>query len=234
MKTTEYGHPVHQRTPKPVTEQFKGRWETIEQRFWAKVSKPDSPLVCWEWTGYRRQRGYGELDHVAAHRLSYYLATGEDPGSYFVCHRCDNPPCVNPLHLYLGTPRENQNEMWLKGRGKGWETSVSDEQVKQIQEHRRRGATVNQIAAATAVSYAHVARILRGEFRVDEVTPPPYNPEFKHASQKLTDAQVLEIRAVYARGGVSQRVLAARYGISQGHLSHIVRSDRKGRPHARG
>ncbi|MEU5853896.1 HNH endonuclease [Nocardiopsis dassonvillei] len=218
---------VHQRTPKPVRDQLKGSWDNIEERFWAKVNKLSSGNACWEWTAYRRPRGYGEIDHVAAHRLSYYLATGDDPGEFFVCHRCDNPPCVNPAHLFLGTCADNNRDKASKGRAVGWPVIVSAEQVAEIQRLRRAGGTVMAIGSKTGVSGAHVARILRGEFGAAEATPPPYNPEFKHAGQKLTDDQVRELVARYKAGGVSQRAIAKEYGISGPYVCELVKGARK-------
>lgn len=83
---------------------------------------------CWEWNHYRRPDGYGECgrDKVIwlAHRYSYYLNVN-DPGDKHVLHKCDNPPCVNPDHLYLGTHKDNMHDMKLKGRANGgdWEGS---------------------------------------------------------------------------------------------------------------
>lgn len=73
---------------------------------------------CWEWTGYR-EKGYGRFRGQLAHRIAYKRATGRDPGSLFVCHVCDNPPCVNPEHLWLGTNRDNQSDASIKGRARG-------------------------------------------------------------------------------------------------------------------
>lgn len=77
---------------------------------------------CWLWTGNRMAKGYGlfavEGINHRAHRVSYEMATGQHPGSLFVCHHCDNPSCVNPAHLFLGTAQDNTNDMLAKGRRK--------------------------------------------------------------------------------------------------------------------
>lgn len=77
--------------------------------------------MCWPWTGARSEKGYGRFHALKArvyraHRIAFYLATGEWPPA--VCHRCDNPPCCNPAHLRAGTPSDNSLEMWSKGRGR--------------------------------------------------------------------------------------------------------------------
>lgn len=75
---------------------------------------------CWNWTGARTSAGYGELGLngkiVTAHRLSYMIFRGEIPDGFLVCHTCDKPECVNPDHLFLGTNRDNVNDMIQKGR----------------------------------------------------------------------------------------------------------------------
>lgn len=75
---------------------------------------------CWEWVGYRDRAGYGLIRHLnrnlRAHRASYILFYGEFDQSLYVCHKCDNPSCVRPSHLFLGTPKDNTRDMISKNR----------------------------------------------------------------------------------------------------------------------
>jgi HNH endonuclease len=93
---------------------------SLEERFWKKVSKTDG---CWLWTGNKNPKGYGLIGAggskgkmLSAHRLSYRIHKGDvSPGAY-VLHSCDNPSCVNPAHLRIGTQRDNIRESFKKGR----------------------------------------------------------------------------------------------------------------------
>lgn len=89
-------------------------------RFWARVSKSEN---CWLWTGAVNARGYGSLSNgvrvVGAHVYSYEIYYGPVPAGMCVCHHCDNPPCVRPDHLFLGTYTENALDCSRKGRANG-------------------------------------------------------------------------------------------------------------------
>ena len=90
---------------------------SLRERFWGKVRVAQGE-GCWEWTGWRLQRsGYGMMwPGIRAHRLAYELMNGRIPSGMSVLHRCDNPPCVRPDHLFLGTQADNMRDMIRKGR----------------------------------------------------------------------------------------------------------------------
>lgn len=93
--------------------------ESVKERFFKKIMKTES---CWEWTGNRTVAGYGTLSvrkvQNYAHRLSWEFLNGKIPEKMCICHTCDNPGCVNPEHLFLGTKKDNSDDMVSKKRNK--------------------------------------------------------------------------------------------------------------------
>lgn len=94
---------------------------SLKQRYLASVIKQDG---CWSWTGKLR-KGYAVISHAAgrgrdlsAHRVSYAIHYGVDPLDLMVCHKCDNPICTNPVHLFLGTAKDNSDDKIAKGRAR--------------------------------------------------------------------------------------------------------------------
>lgn len=89
--------------------------------FWSRASK-NAATGCLEWRGAKNPRGYGKIMRggktIAAHRHAYELSKGEIPHGKHVLHRCDNPSCVNPEHLFLGTQADNVLDMHAKGRAR--------------------------------------------------------------------------------------------------------------------
>lgn len=106
-----------------ITAEFlaeQGFSPTFTSRFWAKVQRSDA---CWLWTGCRNRLGYGRIacggvtfNSILANRASWILHFGPIPEGKCVLHSCDNPPCVNPNHLFLGTHDDNMKDMVLKER----------------------------------------------------------------------------------------------------------------------
>jgi hypothetical protein len=90
------------------------------QNFWSHVEKTAD---CWLWNGVRMHFGHGRMycgkveGHILAHRVSWRIHNGPIPDGLNVLHRCDNPPCVNPEHLFLGTHQDNIKDRDQKGRG---------------------------------------------------------------------------------------------------------------------
>lgn len=149
-------------------------------RFWAKVDKRNDD-ECWNWTGslagpkYREGRGYGQfyggpaVGLTRAHLYSYELHHGPIPEGMFVCHHCDNPPCVNPAHLFLGTPKDNIADMDSKGRRVIVRNfRLTDKQVAEIaarfvRGHRFRGPNNSkELAEEFGISPNYVEYLARG------------------------------------------------------------------------
>lgn len=140
-------------------------------RFHARLNPPSDSDVCWPWPGSRTAAGYGTFRSgdmtVLTHRMAWECANGPIPDGMRVCHSCDNPPCCNPSHLFIGTAADNTADMMVKGR------------------HRC-----------------------------------PVGEDTHRAV--LTERQVLDIRAEYAAGGISYRLLASRYGVGETTIRNAI------------
>ena len=126
---------------------------------------------CWEWTGYRSPKGYGKFvfdGGSLAHRFSYLLYKGGIPEGMQVCHTCDNPSCVSPDHLWLGTNRENQMDCIKKGRAfrnspKGSHNGLSkitEKDVRKIRDMRKNGVSKPKIAKLFNITSSNVYYIV--------------------------------------------------------------------------
>lgn len=139
-------------------------------RFWAKVQMT---LSCWEWSGSRDALGYGMFKHKGktrrAHRISWESRYGKVPDGLLVLHHCDNPSCVNPAHLFLGTNADNNRDMVSKGRARypgrpGVGFKLSEVEVEQIRSRVRDGESQSAVAKHFGVNQSLVSRICSGQY----------------------------------------------------------------------
>lgn len=139
------------------------------ERFWAQVDQTGKN-GCWLWTGARGKRGYGVFEiqrkQWKAHRFSYAVLVGDIPNGMLVCHKCDNPPCVNPCHLFLGTPEDNVRDMLAKGRGRqplglARNAKVTEDQVREMRKLREAGEMIKTIAKRFGVRRELVSLVTR-------------------------------------------------------------------------
>ena len=143
--------------------------ESVEERIARKTIK-SGPNDCWLWRGPFIRSGYGTMTHRGvrryAHRWTYEVATGtrlDDP-KVLVCHRCDNPPCVNPAHLFLGTYLDNNRDSQRKGRGKI--PRLAHEQHPMAKLTR---ADVREIRSLYTTGRKTVKAITRGHNKIEDI-----------------------------------------------------------------
>lgn len=136
----------------------------LRARFWAKVAKSGAD-DCWEWQAAKTYEGYGLFTmsgNVGAHRVAWMLFTGEDiPDGMLICHHCDNPSCVNPRHLFLGTTSDNIRDSLEKGR---WPSpcGLCEDDVREIRRlYKETDILQREIADLFGIAAMTVSRIVR-------------------------------------------------------------------------
>lgn len=158
-----------------------GHTEILErQRFWDRVEL-GGPDDCWEWRAACRRGGYGVITWAgrpeAAHRVAWILQEGPIPEGIHILHKCDNPPCVNPRHLFAGTPKDNMLDKIRKGRGGRWtetnpqkqrkvqqrnyQLKLTEDQVLQIRTLRAEGVKQAELARRFGVTEMNISLIVR-------------------------------------------------------------------------
>lgn len=139
---------------------------TIEM-FWSRVDKADGPNACWLYGGPGFYKGYGVFPFdnkiYHAHRLSYILTHGDIAKDLVVRHSCDNPPCVNPAHLSLGTRADNSADMVKRGRSSFGErrplAKLTEDQVCAIRKLKAEGKNSFEIAPAFGIAPGTVRNV---------------------------------------------------------------------------
>jgi hypothetical protein len=138
----------------------------IREKFWDRVEKTES---CWLWTGARSPTGYGNIyifkSYISTHRLSWLINFWNIPIGLDVCHHCDNPPCCNPNHLFLGTAKQNIQDSIRKGRwlSKSRHAKVTAENVSEMRRLSLEGHTRKHIANLFGVTPQNISCILLGQ-----------------------------------------------------------------------
>lgn len=144
------------------------KYPPLKERFWAKVTV-GTPGGCWLWNA-QRLFGYGrfkvEGKMRCAHHIAWMLTHGEIPHGMFLCHRCDNPGCVNPAHLFLGTHDDNMRDMVAKRRQARGDAhgsaKISARDVRKIRALGMKGEVRRKIAADFGIEHSTVGDILTG------------------------------------------------------------------------
>lgn len=136
-----------------------------EERYWGKVIK--NPEGCWGWSGRRSTFGYGVIHtgprgasrQEVAHRISWEIHNGPIPAGLHVCHHCDNPPCSNPDHLYVGDQAANMADRDERGRHGTAKLTPSD--IRSIRARRAMGERLATLSHDFGVSIGQVSLIAR-------------------------------------------------------------------------
>lgn len=191
------------------------------QRFQSKIKGSDaaycyrSGSFCWEWTGGRTGNGYGGFNMrkkvIPVHRLAYFLRYGAIPDGLHVCHRCDNPICINPGHLWLGTSAENMRDKCEKGRhdcGRGDRHGfrLHPERVSRGERHGSRTKPECTARGERHGSRTKPERVPRGE---------------RNGNAKLKDADIPEIFKM-RKGEMTQREIAEAFCVDKSTISGIL------------
>jgi hypothetical protein len=149
--------------------------DSTKKRFWSKVAITANENKCWNWIAGTCPKGYGKIYIVIekgiertykASRISYLINFGVYPGELLVCHTCDNPLCVNPKHLFLGTEKDNAQDRKKKNRQhdqngeKNGSAILTEDKVKEIRRLYSIGVYQRKIGKLFGIGQYHVSRIV--------------------------------------------------------------------------
>lgn len=143
---------------------FKTR-KSLEERLWSRVDRSGGPDACWPWAG-ANWKGHGRIkppggvgSPLKPHRVAWELTHGPIPNGLCICHRCDNPPCCNPSHMFLGSHQDNWDDMNNKGRH--GRIKVPNEMIPEVVERYLSGETQQSIADDLGVAQTTISEIVR-------------------------------------------------------------------------
>lgn len=209
-----------------------------------KKSAPDS---CWEWQGGKSGSGYGQISIDGklwmVHRIIYYLHYGYDPDQLMVCHKCDNPPCCNPFHLFLGDAGVNIRDCIAKkrfrhrsvtrpecnphGEGHGLSKLTDELVIYARKRYAVGGVSQSQLAKELGVGQGAVAFMIEGKTwrHLPRIPYPKRTGKGKSGEAspmaKLSTKDVNTIRSMY-KAGTMPKAIAPLFMVSASHVSDIV------------
>jgi len=197
------------------------KWVSWHDRRLAQITQqiaPPNKEGCWEWQGaVSHSTGYGRIcwegKYAGAHRVIWQLVYGNIPTGLCVLHKCDNPPCVNPAHLFLGTPQDNARDRDSKGRGNS-SFCLSQSTVMEI---RHVYNSMKDIPALAKQFGVHPTTIYKAAIGISF-----FNQSSRLCNRKFTMPQVERIRDLYSYGNHSQRSLALMYHVSNVTIHNIL------------
>jgi len=195
---------------------------------------------CWEWTGGGAGDGYGRIcidgESIGAHRFSYSYHNGEIPDGAFICHKCHNPPCVNPDHLYAGDAKSNAQDAIdngdypdMHGENAGM-AKLNDDAVLEIRErYAEGGVSIKELGDEYGVAFTTISHVINGtQWKhvggpTDVDTSERMGRKGESANNsKLTEKDVKEIREMYENEGTTMYDVAERFDTSRTNVSDIV------------
>jgi len=203
-------------------------------QFWMRAQKTEDANECWIWCSTKDRNGYGIFSFggevYRAHRIAYELSNGAFPARMLVCHYCDNPACVNPNHLFIGTQKENMSDCASKGRKpsfcgeKNSRHKVTALQVEQIRrEYSRGGVTQKELGCKYGISRGGLARIIRGAtWRIESFDIGVGKISY-YGKRKLSKIQADEIRRKYSTQNTTLKTLAKEYNVCAGTVRNILK-----------
>ncbi len=208
----------------------KTNWpQDVVERFWSKVKYPGNDQDCWEWTANKLKKGYGffwmsGFGKLYIHRLSWEFFNGYIPTGLLVCHKCDNPSCCNPDHLFLGTYDDNNKDAKQKGRNtigsRHGGSILTDEQVKEMLNRIWSGEllSVKHITEIYKISRIPIINILNGNAWTHITSQLNQNISLSDIKRKIihdkfTIQQVKQIKQLL-KNGISQHAIAKQFNTS--------------------